>query len=88
MKKVSLFLTLAVVSLAVTAQQLKPQHVRLQAPVAQKAAMAENTLEFGYCGDLVQNLGFGMKGTFRALMKVTAADATKFAGAKIVAVLQ
>ena len=86
MKKVLLFLTLAVVSLAVTAQQLKPQHVRLQAPVAQKAAMAENTLEFGYCGDLAQNLGFGMKGTFRALMKVTAADATKFAGAKIVAV--
>ncbi len=86
MKKVLLFLTMAVVSLAVTAQQLTPQHVRLQAPKAQKAAMAENTLEFGYCGDLAQYLGFGMKGTFRALMKVTAADATKFAGTQIVSV--
>ena len=85
MKKVLLSLALAVVSLALTAQQLAPQYARQQSPVVQKATTAEGSMEFGYCGDFVGSLGFSMKGTFRALMKVTAADATKYAGAQITA---
>lgn len=85
MKKVLLFLTMAVVSLAVTAQQLAPQHIRRQAPV-QKATVAENSMEFGYCGDFTLSLGFGMQGTMRAVMEVPAADAAKYAGVKITTV--
>lgn len=85
MKKVLLFLTMAVVSLAVTAQQLAPQHIRRQAPV-QKATVAENSMEYGYCGEFTLSLGFGMKGTMRAVMEVPAADAAKYAGVKITTV--
>lgn len=83
MKKVLLSLAMAVVSLALTAQQLAPQFARQQSPVVQKAATAEGSMEYGYCGEFASSLGFQMKGTFRALMKITADDATKYTGSQI-----
>ncbi len=86
MKKVLLSLAMAVVSLAVTAQQLVPQQLRQQVPVVQKATASDATIEYGFCGELAQSLGFAKLGTYRAFLKVPVADATKYAGAQITGV--
>ena len=83
MKKTLLFSALAAMALTLNAQELVPQFVRQQAPTVQKAVAAENTMEFAYCGEYAGSLGFGAKGTVRALMEVSATDAAKFAGAQI-----
>ena len=85
MRRVLLFMALAMISLTINAQQLSPNFVRQHAPV-QKATVAENSMEYGYCGEFTLSLGFGMKGTMRAVMEVPAADAAKYAGVQITTV--
>lgn len=80
MKKTFLLTILAVLALAVNAQQLAVQPVQ-KAPM-QKAPAAE-LMEFGYCGEPATDLGFKEALTYRMLIEIPAEKAAKFEGAEI-----
>lgn len=71
-----LFVALAV---ALNAQQI--QVIKSQAPAYQK--YADNTLVFGYCGDMTNIVGYGVECKIRAAIEITPEVATKFQGAQI-----
>ncbi len=83
MKKVLLLSVMALVSLALNAQQLA--FAKMQAPAMQEAVEENSSMEFGYCGDFYGGLGFGA-GTGRALIEIPETTAQKFNGAQVTSV--
>lgn len=79
MKKSIFTMLLAVLAIALNAQQI--QTIKSQAPAYQKAA--DNTLVFGYCDDMTDNIGYGVECKVRAAIEITPDLAAKFKGAQI-----
>ena len=76
----------ASMAMLVSAQQIQMQ----QAPRAMASqATAEETLsmEYGYCGTMTSQIGWGVAGTIRAVIEVPQEVAAKYQGAQITRVL-
>lgn len=80
MKKTFLLTILAVLALAVNAQQFAVQPA--QKATMQKAPAAE-LMEFGYCGEMETYLGLESELSYRILMEIPADRAAKFEGSQI-----
>ena len=81
MKKVLLLSVMAIMTLALNAQQLA--FAKCQVPAIQKAVAEENTMQFSYCGDFATMLGFRTAGTIRAVIEVPAETASKYNGTQV-----
>ena len=86
MKK-NIFLGLfATVAMFVSAQQIQMQQApRAMAP--QATAEEALSMEYGYCGSMTNQIGWGVAGTIRAVIEVPQEVAAKYQGAQITRVL-